>query len=425
MADVNTSFYPTAQPGNLLTMMGEAQNLGNAAQQNQLLRTANQQSHQDLVKSQVNYLASGLGALALKPDLSQDDLMGFGDRALAEGIIDQNTHAVESKQVLAAGNDPVKLRQLANQYQARAMSAGEQYAAQHGYAAGAGASPTNVPATDANGNPTGATATIPLSQFADPQNSLVSNGSPPQAASNNPMVRQGPPSAGAPASPAGPAAVPVPLAPQKQFVSPTPQQLDQFKASAQQQQDDLSADANFTANVVPLKKVIELLPKTPLFGSGAQMPTEVAKVLNTFGVKIGSDQAQNSSELEKYLTQMARSSGAAANTNDQLAAALTANPSMTSDKAAAQDVVKTMMALARMKHTMVAQAQAQNVAPEGYSKFASKWGADQDPRAYAFDLMTPEAKAALKTELKANPQEAAKFISSYNTAFPPAAAAGQ
>jgi len=421
MADVNTDFYPQAQQGNLLTMMGGAQNLANAAQQNQLLRTANQQTHQDLVKSQVNYLASGLGALALKPDLSQADLMGFGDRALAEGIINPQTHAVESQQVLAAGNDPVKLRALANQYQARALSAGEQYAAQHGYVAGAGGNQVQVPAVDSNGNPTGATQSITQSQFSDPGNPLVSKGgggnsltgSSPANPTNSPAPTSG--------VPAPSATAPVPLAPQKPFVTATPQQIDQFKASAAQQQDDLSADANYTANIVPLSKVINLLPKTPLFGSGAQMPTEVAKVLNTFGVKIGSDQATNSSELEKYLTQMARSSGAAPNTNDQLAAALTANPSMTSDKSAAQDVVKTMMALARMKHTMVAQAQSAGIPPEGYSKFASTWGAQQDPRAYAFDLMTPEAKAALKTELKANPQEAAKFIGSYNTAFPPAA----
>jgi len=409
--DADVGIYPQANPNALTQSAGQYLGLANEGQQNQLLQTANQQTHQDLIKQQVGYLTNGFGALLSKPDLSPEDFLSFGQRALQEGIISPQTYQAEAANVQAAGNDPVKLRGLAQQYIARASDAAQQFALATGYTPAAGGSPVQYT------GPTGATVTTTQANFAGANgvNPLMAQ---PPASSPNALAQQAPGS-GTPAKPSAP----VPLAPQKSnagaaggIAGPTPQQQAQFTASAQQQQEDLTSDANYTSNIVPIQKVISLLPKTPLFGAGAEVPTQVAKVLNTFGIPIGSDQAKNASELDKYLTQLTRSSGAAPNSDAQLVAAYSANPNMTTDKAAATDVIKTMMALSRMQHAKVAIAQSQGVAPEQYSTFASQWGAGQDPRAYGFDLMDPNAKAALKTELKANPAEAQKFINSYNTA---------
>jgi hypothetical protein len=401
MADF--SFYTGAQPNALLGTAEQAVGVRNAQAQNALLGIGIKQAQQNLGQQQLQYLAGNLGVMANDPNLTAERMHAFAQNAVKEGMLSPQLYQVESDNIDAAGGDPAKLRALAANYSQRALDSLNQYASTQGYAPGSGATPVTYT------GPTGAPVNTTLAQFAQ-----AARGGAPQA--------QPQPTGGATQPTTQTGAAPVPLAPQTNagaaggIAGPTPQQQAQFDASSKQQQDDLTNDAGFTANIVPLTKTLSLLPKTPLFGTGAQVPTDVAKVLNTFGIKIGSDQAQNASELEKYLTQLARSSGAAPNSDSQLAAAFSANPNMTTDKAAAQDVVKTMLSLARMQHAKVAAAQQSGIAPEQYSSFASKWGAQQDPRAYGFDLMDDKAKATLRKELDANPAEAQRFIQTYNTA---------
>src|SRR6185312_13770157 len=162
------------------------------------------------------------------------------------------------------------------------------------------------------------------------------------------------------------------------------------------------------------KKVAALLPEVPLFGTGAGIPTDIAKTLATFGVPAAALQAKDSSELEKYLTGIARNSGAAPNAVAQLEAAMSANPNMNTDRAAAKDVVGTMLALARLQHLKVQTLG--DLPGEQYSSAASKWAQNQDPRALAFDLMDDNAKAALRKDLEANPVQAKRFVATYNAA---------
>jgi hypothetical protein len=452
MAEMNTSFYPQQQPNSLMQNMQGAVSVANGMQQNQLLQTTNQQSHQDLVKGQVQYLAGGLGILAKKPDLSQADMLGFAQNALKEGMISPQTYQVETANVAAAGNDPVKLQALATNYAQRALDAGQQFETTFGAPSSVNTGPSTVigsqsalhgftPQTsmangmapsDANAlvsvtNPDGSTnqmtksASVPILGG----NQLTGAGPAPQQPGNALMPNQ----AAVPAVPS--AAVPAQQAMPGVRI-PSPQQTAMNLASAQQYQSAKENDVGFTANTVPLQKMIELLPKAQT-GLGAETVTNLAKVASTFGLNLPgtADQAQYYSELEKYANVLARSSGAAPNSDAQLLAAMSSNPNVTMNNAAAQDVAKTMLALQRMQHAAVASAQSAKVAPEGYSDFARQWGAQQDPRAYGVDLMSPEGKQALLTQLQSNPAAKAKFINSLKiadqsgTLNPPQSANGQ
>lgn len=408
MADVG--FYTQAQPNALFGTAAQAVGVRNAQAQNALLGVDIQQSQQNLGQQQLQYLAGNLGAMATDPNLTAGQMHAFAQNAVKEGLLNPSLYQVESSNIDAAGNDPGKLRALAASYSKRALDSLNQYAATYGYGPGQGASPVNVPATDAQGNPTGATATIPLSQFAGQASGSQQPGNPftahPATAGGNQITGQ--------TAPADQAAPPVPLAPQKQFVGPSPQQQAQFTASAAQQQADVTGDADYQANIVPIKKVLSLLPEVPLFGSGAEIPTEVSKVLATYGVPQAALQSKDSSEIEKYLAGIARASGAAPNAVAQLEQSITANPNMSSDRLAAKDVLATQLAFARLQHLKVAALG--NLPPEQYSDKARKWASTQDVRALAFDLMDDKAKAALRGQLDADPKAAAKFVATYNSA---------
>jgi len=225
-------------------------------------------------------------------------------------------------------------------------------------------------------------------------------------------------------APAAPSASSAPSAPSNAgaaggIAGPTPQQQDQFKASAAQYQQEKENDAGFTASTVPLQKVIQLLPKT-LTGPGAEPVSNLAKVAQTFGINLpgSATQAQYYDELQKYATNLARQSGAAPNSDAQLLAAFSGNPNVEMNNAAASDVAKVMLSLSRMRHAgiTIAQQQGMDSHPQDYSTFASQWGGQQDPRAYGVDLMTPAAAASLKAELQKNPAAAQRFITSYNAA---------
>lgn len=432
MPDIATGFYTQSQPNALLGTAEQAAGLKNMQAQNALFGYDALQARQNLVQNQVQYLAGGLGILAKKPDLSQADMVNFAQNALKEGIISPDVFQTEMATVQAAGNDPVKLQALAGNYAQRALDAGQKFQSTYGVptsqdtgpatvygntnqqtgaftpSGGAvlhGLSPSDATSQVTVTMPDGSARTMTKAQFIQ-----MTGGNPLTGASPPPTSAPtggGTPSGGTPTQPSAPG-----------IGAPSPQQQAMFNASTAQYQAAKANDANYTANLVPLEKSLALLPDTPLFGRGAELPTQLTQVFNTFGIPIGSDQSKNASELDKYLTQVARGSGAAANSDQQLVAAFSANPNMSTDKAAAQDVIKTMLALQRMQHAAVTIAQQQGMDnnSQNYSTFASQWGAQQDPRAYGVDLMTPAAKASLLKELDANPAEKAKFATSLRSA---------
>jgi hypothetical protein len=102
-------------------------------------------------------------------------------------------------------------------------------------------------------------------------------------------------------------------------------------------------------------------------------------------------------ETNKYLTAYAsqQASNLGTGTDAKLATALTSNASTHISNLAAVDVVKSNIALERMQQAEAQAFTASGQSPDQFDKFASSWNQTADPRVYAFDLMTPQARGTM------------------------------
>lgn len=186
--------------------------------------------------------------------------------------------------------------------------------------------------------------------------------------------------------------------------------------SGKQFADDLTKARNFKQDLYPaqsaLKGVQELGERE--VGPGTPALNDLKSAIITW--LPGADKAEiekvgKFQETRKYLSQIARTSGNTG-TNDQLAAAFEANPSITMSKAATENVLKSVIALRKMQHAQVLLAEQQGVKPEDYSKWIAKNQNTLDARAFGFDMMSNEAKQKLVAELKKDPKALKRFESS-------------
>lgn len=183
--------------------------------------------------------------------------------------------------------------------------------------------------------------------------------------------------------------------------------------SGKQFADDLTKARNFKQDLYPaeaaLKGVQEL--GTREMGPGTPALNDLKSAIITWlpnADKATIDKVGTFQETRKYLSQIARTSGNTG-TNDQLAAAFEANPSITMSKAATENVLKSVIALRKMQHAQVLLAEQQGVKPEDYSKWIAKNQNVLDARAFGFDIMSDDAKKKLVTELKKDPKALKRF----------------
>lgn len=183
--------------------------------------------------------------------------------------------------------------------------------------------------------------------------------------------------------------------------------------SGKQFADDLTKARNFKQDLYPaeaaLKGVQEL--GTREMGPGTPALNDLKSAIITWlpnADKATIDKVGTFQETRKYLSQIARTSGNTG-TNDQLAAAFEANPSITMSKAATENVLKSVIALRKMQHAQVLLAEQQGVKPEEYSKWIAKNQNVLDARAFGFDIMSDDAKKKLVTELKKDPKALKRF----------------
>ena len=183
--------------------------------------------------------------------------------------------------------------------------------------------------------------------------------------------------------------------------------------SGKQFADDLARARNFKQDLYPaeaaLKGVQEL--GTREVGPGTPALNDLKSAIITWLPNADKDtinKVGTFQETRKYLSQIARTSGNTG-TNDQLAAAFEANPSITMSKAATENVLKSVIALRKMQHAQTLLAESEGVKPEEYSKWVAKNQNNFDARAFGFDIMSGEAKKKLATELKKDPEALKKF----------------
>lgn len=183
--------------------------------------------------------------------------------------------------------------------------------------------------------------------------------------------------------------------------------------------NDLASAANYRREVFPLEQAIPALSKLGKTGTGPG--TEQFNQLKSFLQSAGAgkvlgidvDKIKNFDEAKKYLTDWVMANGSTG-TNDKLAAAFASNANVGISNAAAIDVAKSALAVRRMRHAQAMEFTKTGL-PEGqYSRWAAKWNASQDPRAYGFDLMNREAAGKfLKSMSK---EDRARFETSLATA---------
>jgi hypothetical protein len=140
-------------------------------------------------------------------------------------------------------------------------------------------------------------------------------------------------------------------------------------------------------------------------GPGTDLLQVVNGVLGSWAGGTPQAKAASYDEANKYLQQVANN--AVANfggqaTNDKLAAAVTANPSVHVQQLAAEDVLKVMIAGDKMKQYVWQQAQAQGVQPADFANYTANWATTHDPRAFILDQLPQSRLDQLKSELVVN-----------------------
>jgi len=139
-------------------------------------------------------------------------------------------------------------------------------------------------------------------------------------------------------------------------------------------------------------------------GPGTEQRNAIASYLQSIpgvGSILGIDPTKiaNYDEANKYLTAYASNQAAnlGAGTDAKLATALSANASTHISNLAGVNVVKATIGLERMQQAQ-AQAFTQSGLPaSSYDQWSANWNKSADARAYAFDLMSPQQRAAVLT----------------------------
>lgn len=157
----------------------------------------------------------------------------------------------------------------------------------------------------------------------------------------------------------------------------------------------------FRRSVFPLEQAIPLLEKLGPQGTGPG--TETLNNIKSFALSMGlpgvdAEKIKGYDEAKKYLTDFVNQNSSGG-TNDKLAAAFAGNPSVHISNAAASDVAKSALALRRMQQAQVMEFQKTGKPEDQYTRWASGWATGQDPRAYGFDLMSPQAQRKLISSL--------------------------
>lgn len=178
-------------------------------------------------------------------------------------------------------------------------------------------------------------------------------------------------------------------------------QTEVARGSGEQLKDDLKQSATYRRSVFPLEQAIPALESLGKKGTGpgTEQINNIKSFAQSMGVPgIDMNKIEDYDKAKKYLTDYVNQNGNSG-TNDKLAASFAGSPSTTISNAAAIDVAKAALALSRMKQAQVLEFQSTGLPAAQYSAWASKWGVAQDPRAFGYDLMSPEAQQKLVSSL--------------------------
>ncbi|MDB5584900.1 MAG: hypothetical protein JWR80_10076 [Bradyrhizobium sp.] len=460
MAEVDTSFYKDAQTENPLDMAGKVVDYRNKLLGNQQKQIEVQTGQVGLDNAKVELAMKRFGIM----NSAVSGIMGdpdFGKKDIRKKVVDvvgrlvkdevlTVPHAVEALKGIP--DDPAQQATAIRNIYGQTLSAEQRGSAFLGSLreqdVGSGKVITQTPLYP--GKPTVTRATI--ENRLSPQTS-VSQDDPtkpnygakgPLGQPGIPPVQQGPNVM--PATPQAPARAMVPSTPKvmgdreaiangtyeapatlaqridaarpKPVISDLPPgTAEAMQGSAKSYDDAMAAAGKYAQRVNPLRQAIPLLEKMKEtdIGPTSERWNDIKSTAVTLGAGtlagIDPQKIRDYNELKKYFSQYTSQAAATLGpkTNDGLATAVTSNPNVHMDKLSATDLSKMALGAERMQqagaHEFDEQVAAGKAQPGQFSRFMLKWGTQQDPRAFVYDLMDKKAQDAVK---KLPPAERAK-----------------
>lgn len=442
MAEIDTSSYPkAAAPVNALDQM---QKYGNLQQQKQQIESGAltiDKQKLDLVNQRFGEMAKGFTALMAKPDLSEDDVKNYVQNQVKLGYVPPEmaaqtistlppTKGMLPAQAAKVLRDSLGVHLQHAQTTIEAINShfgtpAEQSTGATTYAGvrqsamkGGGFQPATqtpqelppgTPTVDAN--PTSPTYGAPgykgpsgpagVQKYAppppegmvnDPRQGNLTGGSPMTTGPTGPTVQRGTEfdNRFSPANRNPVAGLPPGSSEAIQAVSG---QSGKDYASA------LSRAKTFQADLYPAETALRGIKElgTQGVGPGTETLNNLKSAIITWLPNADPKLIENVGNFEqtrKYLTQIARSSGATG-TNDQLAAAFEANPSIKLSQAATENVLKSVIALRKMEQAQTLLFSKTGLPPDQYSKWVSTNQNVLDARAFGFDMMDSNARKKL------------------------------
>jgi hypothetical protein len=184
-------------------------------------------------------------------------------------------------------------------------------------------------------------------------------------------------------------------------------------------EDQLRA-SNTMGNVRPLQQALPLISQlgSANFGPGSAEFSKIKGALTTAGIiDPNTSDLQVRQEANKYLLKYAAGAQSAGRSDSALSAALGSNPNLDLTQPANLALVKNQIGMDRMDAATTKAFGTDAKPGQTYSEYKSGYNQATDPRAFSFDIMSPDERAKVKASLGATTSPAyKKFVHSYNLA---------
>lgn len=319
-----------------------------------------QKSEFELADQRLNALRSALVSVVSNPQAGPNDVINAASKLVAQGVI---TPKMAATQLAGMPRDSEGIRKWVTQQLIDTMDAQQKVAALYG-------TPQMVEGVDPR---TGAPVKRPVSV--------------------SPITGVRDLAMGGPGG--GPGTFQTGLAPGQS------QAMEGSAKAWQTLRDDVGQSAE---RVFTLEEALKALKTAPT-GKGSTWQNDLRSYAITLGMTEDpnvKDEVAAFDKANKYLTQyaMRQSAQLGTGTDQKLATALTGNASTEISKLAAEDVVKANLALERMKQAQAFMFEESGELPGQFSKWASKWNREVDPRAFMVDLVGPKERKKIIDSLK-------------------------
>ena len=438
MADPFPAFNPTVQPQDPLNQFAKYAGVSNALANNKLIQQSTQNAQLEGAMKWNGMVMDQLAALAANDKTTPDDI---AHRAQMLAVMPGAPAGFVDKVIASLPTDPAAVPGYLKQAVAQSQAAHDHLAGVLGYTphtintggrivtgtlgtvpgtpgygfhpvpGGTYANepspewmnnPQSIPATDASGQPTGATSVVPGSTLLKMNQGGSVPGLP--ASARPAAAPTAAPAAGAPPAPsAAPAATEPGTQPGAYGTTLPPGQAAPLEAAGNQLASARTGMGTFAARTKPLEYAISHLANADT-GRGTEFVNDVKGYIQALkpglAASLGID-PQKITDYDaaiKYMAQVAAAQPGAQASDMGRQMASIANASGHIDKAAAQQVLFNTLGMERMQHAMTLAYGNGNA--NAFPAHVADWNTKYDPRAFVYDQMDEKQKDAVLSSLK-------------------------